>query len=324
MKTTGRSLWGVTYHYVRDLPRTRFPQIKGRLIADFEQQVDELSQRFEMATLESALAFLAGDYAPTRDLCLLVFDDGLKDHFTNVTPRLAERGIQGQFFITTACVEEHRVLSVHKNHFLMAAVDFDTYRRAFLERLAGLSPATHTTVDAAKAQSTYPWDTPAVAAFKLLLNFEVPAPLRARILDGLFADFLGDEAVFARDLYLSWDEARQMQSAGMLLGGHTHEHLALATLSAAQQQTDLTTCQRLLQQRLKPQALWPFTYPYGQRHSFDDTTVRVLQELGFDCAFTTVPEPNRAGHDRFLLGRVDTNDVNTRIPVAAGAVAASV
>ena len=134
MNATGRSLWGITYHYVRDLPRTRFPQIKGRLIEDFVQQVDELSQRFEMATLESALAFLAGDYVPTRDLCLLVFDDGLKDHFTNVTPVLAERGIQGQFFITTACVEEQRVLSVHKNHFLMAAMDFDDYRHRFLER----------------------------------------------------------------------------------------------------------------------------------------------------------------------------------------------
>ena len=319
MSSTERSLWGVTFHYVRDLPRTRFPRIKGRLIADFVQQVDELGQRFEMATLESALAFLAGDYEPTRDLCVLVFDDGLKDHYTHVTPVLADRGIQGQFFITTACVEEHRVLSVHKNHFLMAAVDFDDYRRAFLERLASLSPETKTTVDAAKARSTYPWDTAEVAAFKLLLNFYVPAPLRARILDALFADSLGDEAAFARELYLSWDEARQMQKAGMVLGGHTHEHIALATLTDEQQSVALATCSRILHQRVNPQTLWPFTYPYGQPHSFNATTIRLLRELGFDCAYTTVPGPNGVGDDCFLLRRVDTVDVRNKLLSAVAA-----
>ncbi len=51
-----------TYHYVRDLPRTRFPQIKGMLLDDFREQVKALPNVFEMATLESAVAFLTGKY----------------------------------------------------------------------------------------------------------------------------------------------------------------------------------------------------------------------------------------------------------------------
>ena len=43
-----------TYHYVRDLPRTRFPQIKGMLLDDFRSQVHALPDMFEMATIESA------------------------------------------------------------------------------------------------------------------------------------------------------------------------------------------------------------------------------------------------------------------------------
>jgi hypothetical protein len=33
--------------------------------------------------------------------------------------------------------------------------------------------------------------------------------------------------------YRSWDDARAMQEAGMVLGGHAHQHPPLATLSAA-------------------------------------------------------------------------------------------
>src|SRR5437762_1718670 len=94
----------VMYHYVRDLPRTRFPSIKGMLTSDFAAQVATLAGRHEMASLESALAYLGGRYSPSRDLCLLTFDDGLREHFTDVMPILAERRIQGIFGLITQAI----------------------------------------------------------------------------------------------------------------------------------------------------------------------------------------------------------------------------
>lgn len=298
----------IMYHYVRDLPRTRFPRIKGMLSNDFRLQVASLNEQYEMATLESALAFLTGEYRPVRELCLLTFDDGLKEHYTDVLPELAQRHIQGLFFITTSCPEGH-VVSVHKSHFLMAALDFNEYRQAFLKRLAELSPETRTDVDAAKACLTYRWDTPEVAAFKYLLNFRLAEALRSQIIDGLFAEYLGDEVEFARQLYLSWEEAREMQASGMLIGGHSHDHMALATLDDECQRTDLTKCAELLHLRLRPQALWPFAYPYGQIHAFNLATVEALRDLGFVCAFSTEVGANEPGQDVFRIRRVDTKDV---------------
>ena len=200
-------LRAVMYHYVRDLPRTRFSRIKGMLTADFARQVARLAEQFEMASLAAALAYLNGEYQPRRDLCLLTFDDGLKEHFTDVTPILAERRIQGLFFLITSCVDEHRVAHVHKNHFLMAWLDFGAYRDGFLEHLRRADPGFDTTVDPALAAKTYRWDEPDVAAFKYLLNFRLPEPLKAKILDAVFAAHLGDEAEFSRKLYVGWEEA---------------------------------------------------------------------------------------------------------------------
>jgi peptidoglycan/xylan/chitin deacetylase (PgdA/CDA1 family) len=295
---------------VRDLPRTRFPRIKGRLLDDFKRQVETLRARYEMATLESALRFLDGRYEPARDLCLLTFDDGVKEHFTDVSPWLAERRIQGLFFVITSSLEEHRVVSVHKSHFLMAALDFEEYRAAFLRQLKQVSPETPTDVDLAKARHTYRWDPPEVGVFRYLVNFGLAANLRDRILDALFCEYLGPESAFARELYVNWDEARQMQAAGMVLGGHSHSHVPLATLAPEAQRRELEVCARWLWKRLQPQPCWPFTYPYGQSYAFNDWTSQTLRELGFICAFTTEMGANAPGQDRFALHRVDTNDVS--------------
>jgi len=298
----------VVYHYVRDLPRTPFPRIKGMLLEDFRRQVVELRRQYEMATLESALDFLTGKYKPRADLCLLTFDDGLKEHFTEVTPLLADHGIQGLFFLITSCLEDHRVAPVHMNHFLMATLHFEEYRQAFLRRLKGSGrEAASRRLDPAIVQRTYPLDTPAVAEFKYLFNFILDPTQRDQAVEELFAKFVGGERPFARSLYLSWEEAIEMQNAGMVIGGHSHEHRPLATLGHEDLNRDLTTCRALLAENLRPQPVWPFCYPYGKNDSFRDATIQKLQDVGFDCAFTTESDVNVPGMDLFRINRVDCN-----------------
>jgi len=66
----------VMYHYVRDLPRTDYPRIKGMLLDDFRRQVDDLSEQFEMPSVEACISYLRGGYKPRRDLCLLTLMTG--------------------------------------------------------------------------------------------------------------------------------------------------------------------------------------------------------------------------------------------------------
>ena len=304
------SLQVVMYHYIRDLPNTSFPKINGMLTRDFRQQLATLQSRYEMATLESALDFIRGAYRPQRDLCLLTFDDGLKEHYAEITPILIDRGIQGVFFVITSCLDGVSVAPVHLNHFLMAVMDFEAYRNAFLERLNDLTAASplSTTVNHAAAQRVYPWDNPAAASFKYLLNFVLDWSLRDRVLRHLFEEEIGDAELFGRKLYLSTREAKQMQAEGMIIGGHSHQHKPLATLPDEELCSDLSTCRRLLVEHLLPQSFWPFCYPYGQKDSFNDTTIATLKQLGFACSFCTESGINLPGMDSFALRRMDCND----------------
>ena len=296
----------VAYHYVRDLPRSRFPKIKGLSVDGFVRQVKWLEERYEIATLESALDFLEGRYQPRRDLCLLTFDDGLKEHYTEVLPILHDHGIQGVFLLTTACLGGW-VASVHKNHFLMASIEFERYQRAVQELLAERFFISAMDVDRDVAQQTHRFDSPEVAQFKYLLNYQLPIDIRNAVLDQLFAEFLGDDHTFARELYLDWNDALEMQAANMSLGGHSHSHRALTTLAPDQRWEDLAACAGLLRSRLNEQALWPFSYPHGDT---DDLTKDMLRKLNFACGFTVRIGPKQIEHrDLFGVQRIDTTEV---------------
>lgn len=300
----------IMYHYIRDLSRTEFPRLKAMLTYDFRNQVDLLSEQYEISTLETTLEFLAGKYQPKRNLCLLTFDDGFKEHYTEVLPILTERRIQGLFFPITHCLENHRVVSVHKNHFLMAVLGFKEYQQIFLKHLSKYSLKVDKDVDITEVKRIYRWDLDEVAMFKYILNFRVPMEVRNLLINDLFAEYLGDEAKFACQLYLNWEEVRQMQASGMLTGGHTHTHSALTTLSDEQQYQEMETCKNLLHKYLSPQTFWPFSYPFGKTSSFNQMTIKSFKKLGFCCSFTTEVGVNQVGQNRFCLKRIDPKDIS--------------
>jgi peptidoglycan/xylan/chitin deacetylase (PgdA/CDA1 family) len=308
----------VMYHYVRDLPNTPFPKIKGMLTGEFRRQLAVLRNYYEMATLESGLDFLQGAYTPARDLSLLTFDDGFKEHYADITPILADQGIQGLFFVITSCLQEHRVVSVHMNHFLMAALDFEQYQRAFMERLSDIAPSVSASIniDPNIAQRTYRWDTSEVASFKYLFNFVLDSTIRDQVVKSLFEENIGDEKSFSRTLYLNWEEARQMQSAGMVIGGHSHQHKPLSSLSDKELESDLALCHKSLKEKLLPQPLSPFCYPYGNRDSFNGAASKWLRHLGFACSFSTEVGSNTPGTDAFAIRRFDCNDMGALLPRA--------
>ena len=89
----------VFYHYVRDVERTEFPDIKALSPSAFAAQLDWLQMRFDVidgSTFERAVRSGAGFNRPTA---LLTFDDGFVDHYEYVFPVLRSRGLGGIFFL---------------------------------------------------------------------------------------------------------------------------------------------------------------------------------------------------------------------------------
>ena len=309
----------VFYHYVRDVERTPFPGVKALSVADFAAQLDWLQARFDLVdgpTFERAVVTGVGFGRPTA---LLTFDDGFVDHYEHVFPLLRSRGLGGIFFLAGATLgASPTLLNVHKTHFVLARLGAKRFAREVADALeAEGMPVPHG--GSGEREGVYRYDEAPDVWIKRILNYEAPYPVADRVLSTLFERHVGDSGVFARALYLSASQVREMARDGMTFGFHTRSHPVLSRLDHNEQRQELHGGPALIAD-LTGQDTVSFCYPYGFPHTYNTDTLHVLEEYGYSMAFNTLRCQALIGRaPRYELPRFDTRDVVRLHEVSAGA-----
>lgn len=99
--------------------------------------------------------------------------------------------------------------------------------------------------------------------------------------------------------YMSADQVRAAEAAGMVIGSHTGHHVNLAHLPTALAVTEMLAGRAALEQLLGHPVL-DFAYPYG---AFTTPLVAEAQRAGFRTAVTTLAGDTQALAGRFTLHR---------------------
>lgn len=127
------------------------------------------------------------------------------------------------------------------------------------------------------------------SVFPLLKKYHLKAT--AFIITG----FVGQPA------YMTWGMIEQIDKSGLVdVGAHTVTHLDLAQLSTAEQTEQIDNCQKALEQHLG-HTVYDFAYPSGD---YNSTTLRILQQAGFQTAVTTQNRWSQATDPPLQLPRV--------------------
>ncbi|MGC8644267.1 MAG: polysaccharide deacetylase family protein, partial [Isosphaeraceae bacterium] len=237
----------LNYHRVGDASASPFdPELFSATAEGFDQQVRFLKAWCDLIVpddLETARRRRRGRFA------LVTFDDGYIDSFTDALPVLRAHGARATFFLATGLLDRPRVPWWDEIAW-MTRVSAPTTIPAgpWLQRPVELDPAGHDQV-------------------LLELNRvyqRLPSASR-----GAYLDFLGEATGRGRcgvqpaqGLWMTWDMVRQLRSAGMALGGHTHEHVMLSEHAPGRQWQELETCLRRIEEEVgvRPDAI---SYPYG-------------------------------------------------------------
>jgi peptidoglycan/xylan/chitin deacetylase (PgdA/CDA1 family) len=305
-------LTAVMYHYVRDLARTRYPEIKGLRVDAFEGQLDHLMRHYTIVGLADVVTAIRGGRALPPRACVLTFDDGFLDHFTVVFPRLVARGLTASFFPPAVAVEHERVLDTHKIHFILAAAS-DPARvvRTILGMVGDFRDVPGVPApERLYAEYARPsrFDGPEVTFIKRVLQRGLPDAPRSAIVGALFDEYVAvDEAAFAHELYMDVPQLRALIAAGMDVGGHGAEHRWLDSLDRDAQAIEITRTVEFLGRVYKcPPPDWALCYPFG---AYNDVTLDLAARAGCAVGFST-----RVGIAGDLsrpleLPRLDTNDL---------------
>jgi peptidoglycan/xylan/chitin deacetylase (PgdA/CDA1 family) len=84
---------------------------------------------------------------------------------------------------------------------------------------------------------------------------------------------------------MTWEQLRALKAAGHGIGSHTFSHRVLATLSPEQQKREIKSSRSELAGRLGAEVL-SFAYPVGGPQHINSHSVRLVQEAGYQQAFT--------------------------------------
>mgnify|MGYP002737711745 FL=1 len=313
----------VMYHYVRPIAESRYSGIKGLELEHFRGQLNFIDRHYRVVTMDEVIAASRGEATLAPRSLLLTFDDGYLDHHDHVLPELVARGWQGSFFPPACAVRERRVLDVNKIHFALASTEGsgDKGREAMIsEILAAIDENrdAHQLRPSADYYSEFAkpgrYDDPQVIFIKRVLQKGLPPALSEQIIHQLFRRFVTeDEASFADELYMNYDQLGALRDAGMCIGSHGDQHLWLNTLDDAQQAEEVEAGLTFLDELGVPRRDWVMCYPYG---GYDKRLLELLRRRG--CALGLTVEPKLADplhQDPLCLPRVDTND----LPVSADA-----
>lgn len=203
---------------------------------------------------------------------LITFDDGYRDNYSDAFPVLRRHGVPATFFITTGFLDKPRL--------------------AWWDEVAWLIRSSH------REQIDFrPWmaepirlsETTRERSIRTVqLVFKSLSGNRTEEFLGALAEATGSGRFPGRDaseMWMTWDMVREMDEAGMEIGGHTVNHPILSRLPADEQLREI----RESVERLRTELGSPvraFSYPNGDRGSFNDDTRSGLRSAGIDFAFS--------------------------------------
>jgi peptidoglycan/xylan/chitin deacetylase (PgdA/CDA1 family) len=260
--------------------------LKSLPVSSFQSQLDYLIRNCTVISFRQALDFFLGRADVPPNTVVLTFDDGTRDSYVHVFPLLKRYNLPSTVFLPTLSIGTGRMLWVHKRKYLERRYGSDAFWREVYKRL----PAGAVTEDhngRSRKEALYP-----------RLEKRIREALMEDIWQSLCRDV--DEPGLAHELYLSWDNVREMSRAGIEFGSHSVSHPVLSGESAETIMDEVCHSREQIAREVgAPCDL--FAYPFG---SFNERVCDSVRQAGYVSAVSTIDGRNSRPTELFILRRI--------------------
>ncbi len=124
---------------------------------------------------------------------------------------------------------------------------------------------------------------------------------------GMVGTFYICSGFMGQPSYMRWEDAAQIQGAGMEIGGHSATHANLSVLGRAELEVEIKESTALIEQTLGLRPV-SFCYPFGYHNTFVTT---ILREAGYQTAVTTSDALTHYRNNPYRMGRVRIRNRHT-------------
>ena len=268
----------------------------------FARQVAVLKRRFLVLSVGEFAERLAGRLPFSNSSCLITFDDGWIDNFTNALPILREHGLGAVIFLPVNYIGRDRTFWREALTIMLSRALTDVRQNpARRPRFRGLLEG----VDLAHVLEIADAD-PRAAISEALAGLKEMDPVAIEALTATLAAELGVRIadLSVSDGFMDWRQVETMSANGVTFGGHGAEHRLLTKLSADEVEAEIGAAKTGIAESFTG-SVPTFSYPNG---SWTPGIAARVRDSGYRLAFTTVSGTVSRGDDPFTLRRVNIHE----------------
>lgn len=272
------------YHEVtpRNNPVFRHFGVLGTTPETFKQQVDWLSQHFEIISMDEAVRRLQDGSAGESRAVAITSDDGWMGFHQHAVPFLHGRKLSATVYVATGILEGHlpwyvrwRLLLRGNRHILESLA----HELGRFEPFPSVEEAMHALRGLDIVRIEHLWK-------KVVEQFSV------------------DVSKLPQGWFIGEGEVHEMVENGITVGAHTVSHPMLTHELEQSARWEIAECRRRLQEVCGGEVVH-FAYPAGD---YNDRVVDLVREAGYSSAVTTDYGWNADEANLHRLRRIDVHE----------------
>ncbi len=268
-------------------------------VQEFTDFLAATAEDYEIISFSQFLANYKNSQFDPRQVTLS-FDDGFQGVYQYGLPILKQLNLDAAIFVNPPFVVGDRE-NHHYFHFLEieVAIRLTKVQELLLSSFSEPLPL-------------YTEKEKIVAMKKVKLKFKV-APAHERealhraLIEALKVDTADLCKYMAKDekySVMTMDMMKELQGLKWTLGSHTLTHRAVSTLPKNELIQELQQSKDFVVQHFAPSPL-TLAYPYGEAAHIGSLAPKIAQQMGYELAFTTIPEDVDNNSDPLLIPRID-------------------
>lgn len=259
-------LYSVNFHRIGDSADTQFdPCVYSCSTKELEQHLTFFKKHFRIISLSALSEYLRTNETINERVMCITFDDGYIDNYSNALPILKSLNVTASFFIATGLIGNTVVPWWDKVAYLLKTYDPKAIK------LSGWSE---------KVINHHDGDHFIRAVLASIKHCKSTAQEQIKQLEA----YLNHSGLYPAAEFMDWSHLQALIDNGMELGAHSHNHDILTKLTTDELFYELSHSKALLESNLQCK-ISAFSYPVGNRSTYDDNVVDGLKNNGYELAF---------------------------------------
>jgi len=255
--------------------------------AKFESQIKYLHNNYEVITFDELLKCYKNTKKLSKNTAIITFDDGYKDNYTVAYPILKKYNLPATIFLTTGHIDNNELLWWDKVSYIISKTKIKKVR---LEGLGNFSLSIKEKAVRKIQKKLKNLDNDKKNSLLLQLEKELKVKIPK-----------------SSNLFLSWNNVKEMSMNNISFGAHTVSHPILTRMSFNQAKHEIINSKNQIE-RVIDKKVSLFAYPNGTIRDMSTTIDEFLKKAGFKFALSTVYGLNKLGSFRLKRIGIDADD----------------